>query len=32
MASDPLKVNQHQERERVRSLSHLCDPDPEKPI
>lgn len=31
MASDPLKVKQHQERERVRSLSHLFDPDPEKP-
>ncbi len=31
MASDPLKVKQHQERERVRALSHLFDPDPEKP-
>lgn len=31
MASDPQKVKQHQERERVRALSHLFDPDPEKP-
>ncbi len=31
MAGEPHKIRQHQERERVLSLSHLFDPDPGNP-
>jgi len=31
MASQPEKILQHRERERVLALSHLFDPDPERP-
>ena len=31
MAGQPQKIRQHQERARVLALSHLFDPDPEKP-
>lgn len=31
MAGEPHKIRQHRERGRVLALSHLFDPDPEKP-
>ncbi len=31
MAGEPHKIRQHRERERVLALSHLFDPDPERP-